>query len=320
MKNLVLIVIGLLLLIALQPTFAEYVIGVDDVLEIVFWQQPDLNQVVVVNAEGKISLKVAGEITAASLTPSQLGRKIVENVSRFNREVSQAVVTVQQYNSNTVFVEGEVVAPGRYAREVIPDLWTVIKEMGGITEFGDLRSVQIIRGGTQDQGQILTVDVLDAVTSRNLASLPKVYPRDIIRVGRLPEGLTGGNLPHAADTRRNEFYITGAVARPGRYSLEPGMDLLEAIAVAGGYSQNANLKKVKVASKLDGYSNIYTINLEKHIETSGTPRYLLGPEDAIVLLERRSGIFGVGLSALRDVLTLGGSITSLVLLADRLSQ
>jgi len=98
------------------------------------------------------------------------------------------------------------------------------------------------------------------------------------------------------------------------------MDLLEAIAVAGGYSQNADLTKVRVASKLDGYANVYTVNLKKHIEQSGTPRYVLGAEDAVILQERRSGIFGVGLGVLRDVLTLGGSVTSIVLLVDRLSE
>ena len=305
---------------ALQPAAAEYIIGVDDVLEVVFWQQADLNQTVVVNAEGKITLKVAGEITAAGLNPSQLGRKIVENVSRFNRDISQAVVTVTQYNSNTVFVEGGVIMPGRYAREVIPDLWTIIKEMGGVAEQGDLRNVQIIRGGTQDQGRIISVDVLDAVISKNLASLPKVYPRDIIRVGRLPEGLTGGTLPGEPNARRDEFYITGAVARPGRYTLDAGMDLLEAIAVAGGYSQNADLKKVRIGSKLDGYANVYTVDLKQRIEKGGAPRYILSQEDAIVVPERRAGVFGTGLGAFRDILTLGASITSIVLLIDRFSN
>lgn len=313
------IVAALLALLA-QTATAEYVIGVDDVLQVDFWQQPDLNQQVVVNAEGKISLKVAGEITAAGLTPTQLGRKIVENVSRFNRDVSQAVVTVLAYNSNTVFVEGEVMNPGRYAREVIPDLWTIIKEMGGVSPQGDLTNVQIIRGGSHDQGKIITVDVLDAVTSKNVASLPKIYPHDIIRVARLPEGLNSGALPHAEENRRNEFYITGAVAKPGRYTLEKGMDLMEAIAVAGGYRQDAELKKVRVASKIDGYSNVYTVNLKRWMEKGDVPRYELAAEDAIIVPEHSTGIFGVGLGALRDVLTLSGSITSLILLADRLNQ
>jgi polysaccharide export outer membrane protein len=313
--------LGLALLFAVvTPLAAEYTIGVDDVLEVVFWQQPDLNQVVVVNAEGKISLSVAGEITAAGLTPSQLGRRIVERVSRFNPNISQAVVTVQQYYSNTVFVEGEVVSPGRYAREVIPDLWTIIKEMGGVTEFGDLRNVKVIRGGEVDPGRVLSVNVLEAVTSKNIASLPEIYPKDIIRVPRLPEGLAGTGLPDDVGERRQEYYITGAVRSPGRYPLEHGTDLLEAIAIAGGHLPEADLGDIRVASKLNGYSNAYHIDLERRIEKGDLQRYYISAEDAIVVPERSTGLFGLGLGVVRDVLTLGGTITSLILLIDRFSE
>ncbi|MBK7090425.1 MAG: polysaccharide biosynthesis/export family protein [bacterium] len=145
---------------------AEYVIGIDDVLQVSFWQTPTLDQQVVVNADGKVTLSVIGEITAAGLTTAQLSRKIVEQVSRFNRDISQATVVVSAYNSQTVFVEGEVVTPGRYAREIIPDIWTIIKEMGGATPAGDLTQVRLVRGGAVDPGTVITVDVLAAVRAR----------------------------------------------------------------------------------------------------------------------------------------------------------
>ncbi len=307
----------LLLLLGAGVAYADYTIGVDDVLDVVFWQQPELNQTVTVNADGMISLSVAGEITAAGLTPSELGRKIVEHVSRFNRDISQAVVTVTQYNSNTVFVEGEVASPGRYAREVIPDLWTIIKEMGGATENADLRNVKIIRGGKVDQGKIITVDVLDAVTKKDVASLPRVYPHDIIRVGRLPTGVPGGSMRAESEKRRNIYYVTGAVSHPGAYTLEPGTDIIEALAVAGGYSNSADLKKIRVSSKVDDYSNVYRINLDRQMKKGDVPRYILQPEDAIVVLEKSGGLFGTGFSVLRDVVTMGGSIASFILLFRR---
>ncbi|MCK4858125.1 MAG: polysaccharide biosynthesis/export family protein [candidate division Zixibacteria bacterium] len=322
MKTMRFYLLGGLLLMFLSPVagLAEYTIGVDDVLEVVFWQKKELNQIVTVNAEGKITLSVTGEITAAGLTPSQLGRKIVEHVSRFDRSISQAVVTVKGYFSRTVFVEGEVVKPGRFAREVVPDLWTIIKERGGVTEFGDLRNVKVIRGGQVDQGKVITLDVLEAVTSKNIAALPRIYPHDIVRISRLPSGLSGGGIPVEAGKRRNEFYITGAVAQPGRYTLEPGMDLLEAIVVAGGHSASANLKKVKITSKLDHYATVYSIDLDRQIKRGDIPRYIVQAEDAIVVPQRKSGLFGASLGVLRDVAAFGGTITSIVLLIDRLAE
>jgi len=299
---------------------AEYDIGVDDVLQIVFWQVTELNQTAVVNSEGKLTLAVIGEITAAGLTPTALGRKIGEQVSRFNRSISQATVTVLQYNSNTVFVEGEVVGPGRYARDAIPDLWTIIKEMGGITPFGDLRDVKVIRGGKIDLGKILTVDVLTAVTSNNIPSLPKIYPHDLIQVGRMASGLPNPGIPSAGVERRQVYYILGSVARPGVYNLETGTDLLEALAIAGGTSPNADLKKIRVSSKLSDYANIYSINFDKQTKEGRPQRYLVQAEDAIIVPHRGGGLFGIGFGMLRDVVTFAGTITSTILLVDRLSK
>jgi polysaccharide export outer membrane protein len=305
-------------MIVLSPAaFAEYTVGIDDVLQIVFWQAADLNQSAVVNSDGKISLSVIGEITAAGLTPSALGRKIVEQVSRFNRDISQATVTVTAYNSQTVFVEGEVMAPGRYAPEVIPDLWTIIKEMGGVTAIGDLRNVKIIRGSGSDMGKILSVDVLSAVSSRDLSGLPTILPHDVIQVPRTLSGIPSTGMPTEAGGGRNVYYVVGAVAKPAVYTLESGLSLLEAIAIAGGTLPTANLKGVMVNSRIGEYANVYTINMDRQMKQGSPSRYVLRSEDVIIVPEKGGSFLGVGFSALRDALTFGTTITSTILLIDR---
>jgi polysaccharide export outer membrane protein len=299
---------------ALSPAaHAEYTIGIDDVLQIVFWQAGELNQTVTVNSDGRITLSVIGEITAAGLSPSALGRKVVEQVSRFNRDISQATVTVAAYNSQTVFVEGEIVSPGRYAREVVPDLWSIIKEMGGVTPFGDLRNVKIIRGSGSDLGKIVSVDVLTAVTNRDLSSLPKVFPHDVIQIPRTASGLPSSGLPTEASAPRNVYYVVGAVARPGVYSLDAGLGVLEAIALAGGTSPTANLKSVKINSKIGDYANVYSFNMEKQMKLGNPQRYILRPEDAIVVPERSAAFLG-GFNAFRDLLTVTATVMSTYLL------
>jgi polysaccharide export outer membrane protein len=309
------------LIVMLSPVaFAEYTVGIDDVLQIVFYQKPELNQTTVVNSEGKISLSIIGEITAAGLTPSALGRKIVEQVSRFDREISQATVTVAGYNSQTVFVEGEVMAPGRYAREVIPDLWTILKEMGGVTAVGDLRNVKIIRGSGSDLGKIASVDVLSAVSSRDLSSLPRILPHDVIQIPRTLSGIPSTGMPTETGGGRNVYYVVGAVAKPGVYTLESGLSLLEAIAIAGGTLPTANLKGIMVNSRVGEYANVYTINMDKQMKRGSPSRYLLRSEDAIVVPEKGGTLLGVGFGALRDALTFGTTITSTILLIDRFKQ
>lgn len=297
---------------------AEYVIGIDDVLQVSFWQAPTLDQSVVVNADGKITLSVIGEITAAGLTTAQLSRKIVEQVSRFNRDISQATVVVSAYNSQTVFVEGEVVTPGRYAREIIPDIWTIIKEMGGVTAEGDLTQVRLVRGGAVDPGSVITVDVLAAVRARDFTKLPQVHPHDIIRIPQSIGGVPSDLGSSQSEEARDVYYVIGSVANPGVYKLESRMDLVEALALAGGTQPDADLKKIKVSDKNGAYSNIYKIDLDKQLKSGSPQRYMIQAENAIYVPSR-----GTGSSAwtiVRDVITMGGALTSTILLINQLGD
>ncbi len=314
------VVVSAMLFLLAATAFADYEIGVDDIIQVSFWQDPGLNEQVTVKSDGKITLSVIGDITAAGLTTSELSRKIVEQVSRFNRDITQAAVTVLQYGSQTVFVQGEVMSPGRYAREIIPDIWTIIKEMGGASPTGDLSRVQLIRGGTVNPGKVITVNVLDAVADQDFSKLPKVYPHDIIRVPATVGAVASAEIPQSSVARQNVYYVLGAVSRPGPYPLQDGMDLLEAIALAGGSLPDANLKEVTIRDKSGNYSSIYKVNLEKQLESGSPQRYILSQENAVVVPRRGGGVLGVGFSVIRDVLALAGTITSTFLLIDRLSN
>jgi polysaccharide export outer membrane protein len=82
----------------------EYIIGPEDVLQISFWQEPTLDQTVMVRQDGKITLSIIGEITAAGLTSKELAGKIVKDVSLYNKKISQATVTVIGFLSRQVYV------------------------------------------------------------------------------------------------------------------------------------------------------------------------------------------------------------------------
>src|ERR687889_91737 len=55
---------------------ADYVIGPDDVLSVVFWKERDLSAEVVVRPDGKISLPMLNDVSAAGMTPEQLAKSI----------------------------------------------------------------------------------------------------------------------------------------------------------------------------------------------------------------------------------------------------
>ncbi len=62
---------------------ADYVIGPDDVLAVLFWREKDLSAEVVVRPDGMITLPLVNDVQAAGLTPDQLRDRVQEAASKF---------------------------------------------------------------------------------------------------------------------------------------------------------------------------------------------------------------------------------------------
>ncbi len=301
--------LALLLIASAAFGAEEYKIGPGDMLKINFWQDPTLNTDVRVAQDGTITLDIVGEIDAAGRTTQELQNEIVRQMSRLNKRISQAVVRVTGYNYQYVFVSGQVQHPGKLTFEEIPDLWTIINEAGGAAETGDLSRVTIIRGG-DDAGKVEVVDVAAAIASGNIKSLPKIRRGDTIDIPRTPIGLPAGDLARNRE-RKNLIYVVGAVGTPGPVEYQDNVDVLEAVALAGGPAENADLKKVRIISKDGFYGQSMKINLEKYAAAGIPARYILQKED-VVLMPRKRPLFG-GLSV-STVASVVGVVSTSVLL------
>jgi len=303
-------------LLAISPVGSaeEYRLGPDDIIEVRFWQEPGLNANVKVGQDGKINLDIIGSIDAADKTIRELESDIVRYMSRLNSRISQVTVRVIDFQYQHVFVKGQVLAPGKHAFEEMPDLWTVINEAGGVTEFGDLSRVTIIRGG-KDAGKIEVVNVVEAIESGRLDQLPKIRRQDTIEIPRTPSGLPSGEITLA--TRRNVIYVIGAVTTPGPIQYQNNLDLMDALALAGGPTGEADLKKARVISKDAYYAQTLQIDLDKYSKTGTPARYILKKEDTFLIPHRQTGFLGIGLPTIVTVL---GAISTAVIIYDRLSS
>ncbi len=310
-------VLTICLLVTLGATLAaeEYVIGPGDVLQVDYWQEPDLSQQVTVRQNGKISLSVIGEVEAAGLTLKRLEQFLVERISRVNRKISQVVVTVVDFRSRSVFVGGQVFHPGMQYFEVIPNLWETIKLAGGPTEIADLSNVAVLRSA-EAGGEVINVDLAEILATGNLDSLPVLHPGYTVTVGRLPEGLTSEQFSKP-NQRKKAFYIYGNVFSPGRHQMDAQIDLLEALVLAGGPGPQADLSRIRVISKGTNSPTVRIIDLEEYSNTGGPQRYLLAREDAVFVPTKRQGIFSGTWSAVRDLLAVAGTVSSFVLILSR---
>ena len=79
-----------------------------------------------------------------------------------------------------------------------------------------------------------------------------------------------------------KFYLIGYVARPGTYPLRGDTSVLQALALAGGLTQFASPRSIKLIRASRGKQDVRKINYYDILE-SGEGNYLLKPGDTIVV-------------------------------------
>jgi len=286
----------LLLILAFQVNGScqedQYRIGIDDILSINFWQEEivDLSTVVRVTEDGMITLPIIGNIKAEGYTTSELAKKIVEEISILNIPCSQATVIVTEYNSQTVVLTGAVNNPDKYHFERIPNLLEVIRQAGGAAPTADLSDVTIVRQ-VDGKVEVINVDLLKHLRDGDLSDLPVLKAKDLINVPESPYGLTSEILRGKIFKGKNIYYIYGAVNAPGIKTLSEDIELVDAIADAGGVTAGADLENVRVVLKDVRYSTVLNFNLKKYSETGRPARYRLHPEDTIIIPYRPEQTF-----------------------------
>jgi polysaccharide export outer membrane protein len=125
-------------------TPAGYVIGPDDLLDVVFWREKELSSSVVVRPDGMISLPLINDVRAEGLTPEQLRLALTTAAAKFVEEPTVTVV-VKVINSRKVFITGQVGKPGPYPLNGPTTVLQLIATAGGVAEYADKSKILVVR-------------------------------------------------------------------------------------------------------------------------------------------------------------------------------
>lgn len=123
----------------------EYLIGPEDTVEVMVWKNPDLSRTVIVRPDGKISLPLIGDVQAAGLTAIQLKDSITERLKLYYKDTPQISIILQQINSYSIYILGEVRNPGKYVVKTGTSFLQAITLAGGFTEFASKNRIMIRR-------------------------------------------------------------------------------------------------------------------------------------------------------------------------------
>jgi len=80
-----------------------------------------------------------------------------------------------------------------------------------------------------------------------------------------------------------KYFVMGNVAKPGTYSLRSETSVLQALALAGGFTQFASKRNIKLIRNTGGKQDSRRINYNDMIGDAGDGNYILKSGDTIVV-------------------------------------
>lgn len=125
-------------------TASGYVIGPQDVLQIVVWKEAELSGSVPVRPDGKISLALLNDVQAAGLTPMALGADLAAKLKKYVSE-PLVTVTVIQMNSQRFFVMGEVAHAGGFPLTGGETVLQGLSNAGGFSLYANSSKIYVLR-------------------------------------------------------------------------------------------------------------------------------------------------------------------------------
>ena len=167
------------------PIVADaYRIGVDDVLQISVWKNPDLSVKVPVRPDGMISMPLAGDVQAGGRTPQEVAEEIETVLDRYIREPKVAVIVSDlrshEYLSR-IRVTGSVAQPSSLTYRQGMTVLDAVLASGGCTEFASENKTKLYRR-TAESTQVIDVRLGDILNKGDLRSNFTLQPGDVITV------------------------------------------------------------------------------------------------------------------------------------------
>ena len=250
-------------------SFTDYVVGPQDVLTIISFDQADLSGKFAIEADGTFTYPMIGRVKAGGLTLRGLEDVIKKRLTdgKYFRS-PEITVTVETYKSQRVFIVGEVRTPGTYPLSGNTNLVEALARAGSTLPTASGEAV-IVHAGENAEGPTLPTQTDgNSVVRVNLRDLESgVFSQN----ARLLDGDT------VFVPRAQSVYLFGQVKNPGAYGLqEQDTTVLQALTLAGGVTDRGATSRIKIIRAVNGIKREIKAKLTDSVQ----------PGDTVVVSER----------------------------------
>lgn len=285
----------------------NYKLGPGDEVIIDIWGASQQSIQETISPDGNIVVENLGPVYLNGLTVQQADRHIKDVFSEIYSDLSDSEsdshikLSLGQNRSISVNVMGDVTNPGTYSVSSFATVFNALYMAGGVTEIGSLRSIKVYR----QNREIATLDVYDYLINGRTSSDIRLEDNDVIVVP-----------PISCLT-----VIDGRVRRPMYYEMKTSETVADLLAYAGGMSQDAYRKDVRLIRMGDVQRQIFTLDVE-----SQKSFYLADGDSLFVdsikstysnMVEVRGAVYrpgqfqtGQGIQTVRELIAAAGGLTA----------
>jgi polysaccharide export outer membrane protein len=159
------------------PGSTAYKIGPADVLDITVFKAPELARTVIVDDAGTIELPLLREVQVSGKTARELERELAKKLGAKYLQSPQVTVSIKEYNSQRVTIEGAVKTPGVHALKGKTTLLQLVAMSGGL-DGGASDSTVVVFRNTDGKRYAARFDVDDI--RKGQAQDPVILPGDVV--------------------------------------------------------------------------------------------------------------------------------------------
>lgn len=158
----------------------RHLIGPGDTISVEILGLPEFSRQVQVDADGEISLPLAGTVSVLGTNPEELSRLIEARMRAGFVRDPRVTVGIQETVSRVVTVGGEVERPGVYPVIGKTTLMRAIARASGTTDFARTNHVVVFRTVEgRDMAALYDLRAIRLGTYRD----PEIYANDLVEVG-----------------------------------------------------------------------------------------------------------------------------------------
>ncbi len=208
-----------------NPGSAEYILGPGDTLKISVFRFDEMKLETTIGPTGRISYFLVGDVEAGGLTRVQFRDRLEKLLKKYIKK-PEVIVRISEYRSHKVVFLGQVNNPGVYRMRDSMTLVEGISEAGGVGPDAYLGGAYIVR-----DGKILLVNFFELIEKGNMGENIPLAKNDLIYI---------------PSNKDQKIYVLGEVNNQSAISLRQGLNLLGAIAEAGGFTRDAKKESIIV--------------------------------------------------------------------------